>query len=107
MAPGMKIAAGTAVGLVAIVGFAAALSYGIFANKQRQEAAETALVQDHEQTARINKEIGLQAVAQDNEVAAAKAAEYEKVPEVQLLRALEAEDRRELSKRPPPRSATH
>jgi hypothetical protein len=105
------MAAGIAVGLVAIMGFAVALNHGIFASKQRQEAAETALVQDHEETARISNEIGQQAVAQNNEVAAAKAAAYEKIPEIQLLRALEAEDRRELPKRPPspipPRSAAH
>jgi hypothetical protein len=106
----MKIAARITVGLVAIAGFAMALSHGISASKQRQEAAETALVQDHEETARINREIGRQAETHDNEVAAAKAAAYEKIPEIQLLRALEAEDRRELAKRPPlpapPRSAT-
>jgi hypothetical protein len=111
MAPGMKIAAGIMLGLLAIAGFAMAVSHGIFASKQRQEAAETALAQDHNETARINSEIGQQAVAQDNEVAAAKAAEYEKIPEIQVLRALEAEDRRELAKRPPsrvpPRPATH
>ena len=90
MAPGMKIAAGIAVGLIAIAWFVVALSQGIFASKQRQEAAETALVQDHEETARTNQEIGRQAVAHDNEVAAAKAAEYEKIPEIQVLRALEA-----------------
>jgi hypothetical protein len=107
----VKIAAGIMLGLVAIAGFAMAVSHGIFASKQRQEAAETALVQDHNETARINNEIGQQAVAQDNEVAAAKAAEYEKIPEIQLLRTLEAEDRRDLAKRPPspvpPRPATH
>jgi len=107
----MKIAAGIAVGLVAIVGFAAALSKGIFASKQRQESAETALVQDHEETASINREIGRQAEAHDGEVAATKAAAYERSPEIQLLRALEAEDRRELAKRSPsptpPSSATH
>jgi hypothetical protein len=65
------------------------------------EAAETALIQDHEETARINNEIAQHAVAQDNEVAAEKAAEYEKIPEIQLLRAPEAEDRREWRKRPP------
>jgi len=70
MAPGTKIAAGITVGFVAIVGFAAALSHGIFASKQRQEAAETALVQDHQDTARINREIGRQAEAHDNEVTA-------------------------------------
>jgi hypothetical protein len=111
MAPGMKITAGITVGLIAIAGFAVALSQGVFASKRRKEAAETALVQDHEETARINNEIGQQAVAQDNEVATAKAAAYEKIPEIQLLRALEAEDRRELAKRPPsakpPRSATN
>jgi hypothetical protein len=90
MAPGTKIATGITIGVVAVAGFAAALNHGIFASKQRQEAAETVLVQDHEETARINHEIGQQAVAQDNEVAAAKAAEYEKIPEIQLLRALEA-----------------
>jgi hypothetical protein len=107
----MQIAAGITVGLVAIAGFVLALSHGIFASKQRQEAAETALVQDHEETVRINHEIGRQAEAHDNEVAAAKAAAYEKIPEIQLLRALEAEDRRELSKRPPsplrPHAVTH
>jgi hypothetical protein len=111
MAPGTTIAAGITIGLVAIAGFAVALSYGIFDSKQRQEAAEIALVRDHDETARINREIGQQAEAHDNEVAAAKAAEYEKIPEIQVLRALEAEDRRELTKRPlsptPPRSATH
>jgi hypothetical protein len=111
MAPGMKIAAGITVGLVAIVAFAIALSHGIFASKERQESAETALVQDHEETARINHEIGRQAEAHDNEVAAAQAAVYEKLPEIQVLRALEAEDRRELAKRPPspmpPRSAAN
>ena len=86
----MKIAASLAVGLAAIVGFAVALSHGIFASKQRQEAAETALVQNHEQTARINHEIGRQSEEQDNEVAAAKAAAYKKIREIQLLRALEA-----------------
>jgi hypothetical protein len=101
MAPGTKIAAGITVGFAAIAGFAAALSHGIFASKQRQEAAETALVQDHDETARINHEIGRQAETHDNEVAAVKAAAYEKIPEIQLLRALEAEDRRELAKRPP------
>jgi hypothetical protein len=101
MAPGMKIAAGITVGFVAIAGFAVALSHGIFAGKQRQEAAEAALVQDHDETARINREFGRQAEAHDNEVAAAKAAAYEKMPEIQVLRALEAEDRRELAKRPP------
>jgi hypothetical protein len=111
MAPRTKIAAGIAVGLVAIAGFAVALSHGISASKQRQEAAETALVKDHEETARINREIGRQAEIHDNDVAAAKAAAYETMPEIQILRALEAEDRRELTKRPlfptPPRSATH
>jgi hypothetical protein len=111
MAPGTKIAAGITVGLLAIAGFGVALSHGVFASKQRQEAAETALVQDHEETARINREIGRRAEAQDSEVAAAKAAAYEKIPEIQVLRALEAEDRRELAKRPPspipPGSATH
>lgn len=101
MSPGTKIAAGIAVGLVAIAGFAAAFSHGIFAGKQRQEAAETALVQDHEETARTNQEIGRQAEAHDNELAAAKSLEYEKIPEIQVLRALEAEDRRELARRPP------
>jgi len=81
----MKIAAGIAVGLVAIVGFAAALSKGIFASKRRQENAETALVQDHAETARINHEIGRQSEEQDNEVAAAKAAAYKKIPEIQPL----------------------
>jgi hypothetical protein len=100
MAPGMKIAAGITVGLVAIAGFAATVSHGIFASKERQEAAETALVKDHEETALINQEIGRQAEAHDNEDAAAKAAEYEKLPDIQVLRALEAEDRRELAKRP-------
>ena len=107
----MKTAAGITVGLLAILVFAAALSHGIFASKQRQEATETALVQDHEETARINNEIGRQAEAHDNDVAAAKAAAYDKIPEIQVLRALEAEDRRELDKRPPfptpPRAATH
>lgn len=107
----MKIAAGITVGLVAIGGFAVALSHGIFAGKQRQEAAETALVQDHEETALSNLEIGRQAEAHDNEVAAAKAAAYEKIPDIRVLRALEADDRRELAKRPPspirPRAATH
>jgi hypothetical protein len=98
MAAGMRIAAGIVVGLAAIVGFAVALSHGIFARKQRQEAAETALVRNHEETARIKNEIAQQAVAHDNEVAAA----YEKIPEIQLLRALEAEDRREEAKRPSP-----
>jgi hypothetical protein len=111
MAPGMKIAAGIAVGLVAVVGFAVALSHGIFASKERQEAAEAALVKDHEETALINHEIGRQAEAHDSEDAAAKAAAYEKLPEIQVLRALEAADRRELAKRPPsavpPRSATN
>lgn len=111
MAPGMKIASGITVGLIALAGFAVALSHGIFAGKQRQEAAETALVKDHEQTALINHDIGQQAEVQDNEVAAAKAAAYEKIPEIQVLRALEAEDRRELAKRPPsptsPSPATH
>jgi hypothetical protein len=110
MAPGMKIAAGITVGIVAIAGFAMALSHGIFASRERQEAAETALVKDHEETALINHEIGRQAETHDDEVAAAKAAAYEKIPEIQVLRALEAEDRRELAKRPrspvPPRSAT-
>jgi hypothetical protein len=101
MAPAMKIAAGITIGFVAIVGFAAALSHGIFASKGRQEAAETALVQDHAETALINHEIGRQAEAHDNEVAATKAAAYEKIPEIQVLRALEAEDRRELAKRSP------
>jgi hypothetical protein len=111
MAPGTKIAAGIAVGFVAIAGFAVALSHGISASKQRQEAAETALVKDHEETARINREIGRQAETHDNEVAAAKAQAYETMPEIQILRALEAEDRRELTKRPlfptPPRSEIH
>jgi hypothetical protein len=111
MAPWMKIAAGITVGLVAIVAFAMALSHGIFAGKQRQEAAETALVQDHEETARVNQEIGRQAESHDDEVAAANAVAYEKIPEIQVLRALEAEDRRELAKRLPsplpPRYATH
>jgi hypothetical protein len=110
MAPGIKIAAGITVGFVAIAGFAVALSHGIFASKQRQEAAETVLVKDHEETARTNQEIGRQAEAHDSEIAATKAAAYEKIPEIQLLRALEAEDRRELAKRPPsptpPPSAT-
>jgi hypothetical protein len=109
MTPGIKIAAGITVGFVAIAGFAAALSYGIFANKQRQEAAETALVQDHEETARVNQEIGRQAEVRDNEISAAKAAAYERIPEIQVLRALEAEDRRELARRPPsppPRTGT-
>jgi hypothetical protein len=97
MAPGTKIAAGITIGVVAVAGFAVALSHGIFASKQRQEAAETALVQDHAETARINVEIGQKAVAHDKEVAAASAAAYEKIPEIQLLRALEAEDRRELT----------
>jgi hypothetical protein len=101
MAPGMKIAKGITVGFVAIAAFAVALSDGIFTSKQQQEAAETALVQDHEETARINHEIGRQAEAHDNEVAVVKAAAYEKIPEIQVLRALEAEDRRELAKRPP------
>jgi hypothetical protein len=43
MAPGMKIAAGIAVGLVTIAGIAMALSCGIFASKQRKGTAETAL----------------------------------------------------------------
>jgi hypothetical protein len=110
MAPGVKIAAGIAIGFVAVVGFAVALSHGIFASKQRQEAAETALVQHHAETARINNEIGQQAVVRDNAIAAARAADYEKIPAIQLLRALEAEDRRELAKRPapiPPRPAPH
>jgi hypothetical protein len=101
MAPGMTIAGGITVGLVAFVAFAMALSHGMFASKQRQEAAETALVEDHEETARINHEIGRQAEAQDSEDAAAKAAAYEQIPEIQVLRALEAEDRSELAKRPP------
>jgi hypothetical protein len=107
----MKIAGGITVGLVAMVAFAVALSHGIFTSRQRQEAAETALIQDHKEIARINQEIGRQAEAQDNEGAAAKAAAYEKIPEIQVLRALEAEDRRELAKRPPspmpPRSAAN
>jgi hypothetical protein len=101
MTPGAKIAAGIAVGFVAIVVFVVALSQGIFASKQRQEAAETALVKDHEETTRINHEIGRQAEAQESEGAAAKAAASEKIPEIQVLRALEAEDRRELAKRQP------
>jgi hypothetical protein len=121
MAPGTKIAASITIGLLAIAGFAVALSYGIFASKQRQEAAEAALVQDQQEIARINheiahqevahQEVAHQEVAHDNEVAAAKAAEYEKIPEIQLLRALEAEDRRELAKPPRcpmlPPSSTH
>ena len=70
------------------------LSHGIFASKQRQEAAETALVKDHKETALINHEIGRLAEVRDNEVATAKAAAYEKIPEIQVLRSLEAEDRR-------------
>jgi hypothetical protein len=101
MTPWIKITGGITVGLVAIVGFAVVLSHGIFASKQRQEATETALVQDHEETARINNEIGRQAEAHDNDVAAAKARAYEKIPDIQVLRALEAEDRREVAKRPP------
>jgi hypothetical protein len=111
MAPRTTIAAGIAVGLVAIVAFAVALSHGISASKKRQEAAEISLVKDHEETARINHEIGRQAEIHDSDVAAAKAAAYETMPEIQILRALEAEDRRELTKRPlfptPPRSAIH
>jgi hypothetical protein len=111
MTPGTTIAAGITIGLVTIARFAIALSYEIFGSKQRQGAAEIALVRDHEETARINREIGQQAEAHDNEVATAKAATYEKIPEIQVLRALEAEDRRELTKRPlsptPPRTATH
>jgi hypothetical protein len=107
----MNIAAGITIGLVATAGFAVALSHGIVAGKQRQEAAETALVKDHEDTVRINHDIGQQADARDNEVAAIKAAAYEKIPEIQILRALEAEDRRELAKpqisRIPARSAPH
>jgi hypothetical protein len=109
MAPGTKIAAGITAGILAIAGFAGALSHGISASKQRQAAAETALVRDHEETARVNQEIGRQAEVHDNEIAAAKAAAYEKIPEIQVLRALEAEDRRELAKRsssPPPRTGT-
>jgi len=101
MTPGIKIAAGITVGFLAMVAFAAALRHGMVASKQHQEAAETALVRDQEETVLINHEIGRQAEAHDIEVAAAKAAAYEKIAEIQVLRALETEDRRELAKRPP------
>ena len=71
-----------------------------FARQCNLRSGGTALVQDHEETARINRELGQQAETHDNEVAAAKAAAYEKIPEIQALQALEAEERREPTKRP-------
>ena len=95
--------AGIAAGAVGVAAIAIATHHSIHDSRDRQEQAETVLIQDHADTAAANRQLALEAKRTAETTAADKAAAYEKIPEIQVLRALEAEDRRAAQR---PRSPT-
>lgn len=92
-------------GLAGIVAIAITTQHSIRKSAEREATKQAAAAAEAAETARTNFEIGKAATAQARAAAEARDAAYERTPERQLLRALEAEDRREAQRPPSPTPA--